>query len=495
MALKQLATNKNLPQEKGELMVRGLTADSRKVQRGFLFAALAGTKQNGAAFIQQAIERGAVAVLTSPATDLPPAANGIAHITADNPRKEYALMAARFFPSQYSDIVLPQVIAVTGTNGKTSVAFFARYIWQRLGFKAASVGTLGLLGDGFRLNSTLTTPSADIIHRMLSGLARRAYQRVALEASSHGLAQYRLDGVQLAAAIFTRLGSDHLDYHENREAYFESKLRLVKEILPQGGVFVCDDDAPGAKEATRVALDRGHKIIRVGERAGLEIQIIACRASPQGQELEILFGGVSYHIQFPLAGRFQVVNALLAAGAIIGAEENSGAKVDPRAVFACLENAPAIPGRLEKLTTHKGAAIYIDYAHTPDALESALSALRASLSAGAKLHLVFGAGGDRDKSKRPLMARIAKRLADVSIITDDNPRFEDAAAIRARLQEANPDAKNIGDRKEAIADAIKNLNQKDILLIAGKGHENYQERQGKQIKFSDAQAVLEIIHE
>jgi UDP-N-acetylmuramoyl-L-alanyl-D-glutamate--2,6-diaminopimelate ligase len=309
---------------------------------------------------------------------------------------------------------------------------------------------------------------------------------VALEASSHGLDQYRLDGVELTAAIFTRLGEDHLDYHQTSEAYLEAKLRLVKDILPQGKVFVCDDDAPGAKKAIRAAEEHGHKIIRVGTRAGTQIQIKSCQASAQGQLLHIVDeGGAQYEITFPLHGRFQAINALLAAGAIIGTEEN----INVGSVFAALESVPAIPGRLEKITRHKDADIFIDYAHTPDALESALSALRESLSPGGKLHLVFGAGGDRDKHKRPLMARIAKRLADKVIITDDNPRYEKAEDIRAALQKAAPDASNIGDRKEAIATGIKNIKPRDILLVAGKGHENYQERDGTQIKFSDAETI------
>ena len=493
MPLKQLTASAALPSQEGEgeVLVRGLSADSRSVRDGFLFAAFAGARADGTDYIREAIDRGAVAILTAPEIDLPAAANGVIHLTADNPRKEYALMASRFFPYQYGDIVLPRVIAITGTNGKTSVASFARYIWERLGFKAASIGTLGLLADRFHLSSSLTTPSADIIHRMLSGLARRSYQRVALEASSHGLAQHRLDGIAPAAAIFTRLGTDHLDYHQNQAAYLEAKLRLIDEILPQGGVFVCDDDAPGAKEALRVAAARGHKIIRVGERAGVEIQIKHCAPHGLGQALDIIHQGVDYHIAFPLVGRFQAVNALLAVGAIMGMEEG----LQPRAVFSILESVPCVPARLERVISgnNSGADIYIDYAHTPDALESALSALRESLAAGGRLHLVFGAGGDRDRSKRPLMARVAGRLADEVVITDDNPRFEDAGAIRAQLHAALPSAKNIGDRREAIAEAMKQLKPQDILLVAGKGHENYQEREGKRIKFSDAEIIREFI--
>lgn len=494
MSLKQITSNLAPPtsfqyeEEHHSRLIYGLTADSRKIKKGFLFAAFLSSEHIG-----DAVNRGAVAVLTSPSIkNLPLAANAIdavAHIKSENPRKLFAEMSAKFYPTQYEDIVLPKVVAITGTNGKTSVAIFMSHIWNRLGFRAASIGTLGLLGENFKLTSSLTTPSADIVHRMLSGLARRSYKRVALEASSHGLAQYRLDGTKLAAAIFTRLGEDHFDYHQTRADYLNAKLRLVREVLPQEGVFVCDDDAPGAKQALDAARDRGQTIIRVGERKSSEICIKNCRANENGQLIELIYQAREYKIQFPLIGRFQAVNALLAAAAIIGTEPN----LDPRDVFSKLKSIPPVQGRLEKIAEHKGAKIFIDYAHTPDALEAALNALRPSLVEGARLHLVFGAGGERDQSKRPLMAKVAEKFADEIIVTDDNPRHEDAASIRATLLESCARAKEIGDRGEAIKTAIENLKQNDLLLIAGKGHETYQIRGSKHIEFSDLKIVLELV--
>lgn len=492
MPLKQLISNLPTPttfqydDPHHSKLIYGLTTDSRKTRKGFLFAAFLRSEHIG-----EAIDKGAAAILTSfRIKSLPPlAANAVAHIKSENPRKLFAEMSARFYPTQYENIVLPKTIAVTGTNGKTSVAVFMRYIWTRLGFRAASIGTLGLLGENLQLASSLTTPSADIIHRMLSSLARRSYQRVALEASSHGLAQYRLDGTKLAAAIFTRLGEDHLDYHQTRADYLQAKLRLVREILPLESVFVCDDDAPGAKQALRAARETAQKIIRVGSKKSAEIYIKACQASEGAQLLQLIYQNREYEIKFPLIGRFQAVNALLAAAAIIGTEPD----LDPRAIFAILESLPPVQGRLEKIAQHKKATIFIDYAHTPDALEAALSALRSSLVKAGRLHLVFGAGGERDQSKRPLMARVAAKFADEVIITDDNPRYEEAAAIRATLLAACEGAKEIGDRGQAIKTAIDNLNENDLLLIAGKGHENYQIRKGVRIEFSDAQTVLGLI--
>ncbi len=464
-----------------EVMIYGLTADSRKVKPGWLFAALSGVKVDGADYVPDALEKGARAILAQSGFALSQGAEEVALVTDPNPRRLFAYMAARFHHSRP-----PIATAVTGTNGKTSVAMFARHIWTMLGHRAASIGTLGVVAGGHSFASPLTTPSADIVHRILAGLARRKFTHVMLEASSHGLAQYRLDGVHLAAAVFTGLGEDHMDYHASRAKYLAAKLRLVREVLPKEKVFICDDEASGSAEAIRAAREAQHRLLRVGGSRA-EIHIRECRPLMRGQMVAITYDGRSYEINFPLAGRFQAVNALMAAACVIGVD-----RADPARVFAAIETMPCVPGRLEEVgRTDRGAAVYIDYAHTPDALKAALSALR-GLTPG-RLIVVFGCGGDRDRDKRPRMGRLARAQADHVIVTDDNPRFEDAAAIRAQVIAACPEADDIGDRAEAIGAGIKMLNEHDVLLIAGKGHERYQERQGKLTDFSDAATAREIL--
>ncbi len=469
--------NQDSPQDE-EVMIYGLTADSRKVKPGWLFAALSGVNLEGADYVPAALEAGARAVLAQPGFALPEqAAANVALLTDPNPRRLFAHMAARFHQDRP-----PVAAAVTGTNGKTSVAMFTRHIWTMLGHRAASVGTLGVMAGGHQCASPLTTPAADIVHRILAGLARRKFTHVMLEASSHGLAQYRLDGVHLAAAVFTGLGEDHMDYHASRADYLDAKLRLVREILPPKSVFICDDDAAGAIEAVRAAREAQHKLLRVGG-VRCEIHLRACHPMKRGQMVSITYDGQSYEIMFPLVAAFQARNALLAAACVIGVDH-----ADPARVFAALETMPPVPGRLEEVArTDQGAAIYIDYAHTPDALQAALGALRPFTKG--RLVVVFGCGGDRDQDKRPRMGRIARSLADHVIVTDDNPRFEDAAAIRAQIIAACPDADDIGDRAEAIAAGIQKLSKDDVLLIAGKGHERHQERQGQFIDFSDVETV------
>ena len=341
MPLKRLVNPDSIPDPHKELMIYGMSADSRRIRAGYLFAAFSGSQADGLAYLPQAIDKGAVAVLTAP--DAPPIET-IAHITDPEPRRLFALMASRFYPEQFPDIRPPLAIAVTGTNGKTSVAYFTRHIWTMLGYRAACVGTLGVIAGGFSVASPLTTPSADIIHRILAGLARRGFTHVMLEASSHGLAQHRLDGVKLKAAVFTMLGADHLDYHQNREDYLNAKLRLVREVLPPHSLFVCDDEAPGAQEAQRAARDAGHHIMRVGGRRA-EIHLKSCAPSGDGQMLMVSYQGREHRIAFPLIGRFQAVNALLAAACVLGTEANA----DPAHVFASLETMPPVHGRLEKI--------------------------------------------------------------------------------------------------------------------------------------------------
>ena len=473
--------------ENHELMIHGLAMDSRKVRPGWLFAALPKTKSENSSMpgLSDAIERGAVAILTTPETKLPPETSPeVAHITHPNPRSHFAHMNARFHQNIPSNI-----IAVTGTNGKTSVAMFTRHIWTVLGVRSASIGTLGTMAGKHCLPSVFTTPRTTQLHRILSMLGRRKFTHVILEASSHGLAEYRLDGVPLTAAVFTRLGEDHMDYHTSRTEYLETKLRLVRELLPRGSSFICDEQAPGAKEAIRAAMDSNHKLLRVGGPRA-EIYIQQCTPTAHGQKIEIVYENKTHHILFPLAARFQAINALMAAACVLGFH-----KEDPAKVFAALESMPPTPGRLEKVGHKKnGASIFIDYAHTPDALETALKSLRESLlNTTSKLIVVFGCGGNRDMTKRPRMGKIAHKLADHVIVTDDNSRFENAADIREQILSSCPGGKNIGDRAKAICAGIQKLQPQDILLIAGKGHEKTQEQQGQRIDFSDQKVVQEFL--
>ncbi len=455
------------------LELAGIAADSRKVKPGFLFFAIAGAKADGAHFARQAVAAGAVAVAAEQRPDGLPA--DVAFVPVANARRSLSLAAAKFFPRQ------PGIIAaVTGTSGKTSVAAFTRQIWAALGLQAASIGTIGVVSPAGEEYGSLTTPDPVALHRMLDRLTSEGVSHLALEASSHGLDQHRLDGVRIAAGAFTNLSRDHLDYHPTIEAYLAAKLRLFNELIMPKGTAVIDVDDCYAAQVIDAAKKRGLKIMTVGV-AGDDIKLTGGVIDGFAQVVTLAHGGRTYKVKVPLVGSFQVQNAAVAAGLAIA----TGA--EPGRVFAALEHLNGAKGRLELAGAKNGAPIFIDYAHKPDALKKALEALRPY--AGGKLVVVFGAGGDRDAGKRPIMGRIAAENADRVIVTDDNPRSERPAAIRAAILAAAPGATEIGDRAEAIRKAIADLKSGDALLIAGKGHETGQIVGNRVLKFSDHDAV------
>jgi UDP-N-acetylmuramoyl-L-alanyl-D-glutamate--2,6-diaminopimelate ligase len=451
--------------------ITGVTADSRAVKHGFLFAALPGAKLDGAAFVKDAIAKGAVAVLGGESVR---AHSGTTATIVDlNPRKRLAEIAARYYARQPRTIV-----AVTGTNGKTSIASFVRQIWTLLGYKAASFGTVGVVSPLGTKPLAHTTPDPVEIHRLLAELVDEGVDHVAFEASSHGLAQYRVDGVRLMAAAFTNLTRDHLDYHETVEAYQQAKLRLFSEVLPADGVAVINGDSPSAPAFAQAARARGQRLIMVGE-TGDDLHILRCEPKADGQALSVRWEGRTYNVALPLAGGFQASNAVVAAGLVLGL----GA--DPTAVFDALAKLKGAPGRLEKVgISAAGVPVYVDYAHTPDAVETVLKALRPHTEG--KLWIVFGCGGDRDPGKRPLMGAAAKAYADRVIVTDDNPRTEDAGQIRRAALQGAVGAEEIDDRAMAIDAAVARAEHGDVVVIAGKGHEPGQ-IVGREVKpFNDA---------
>ncbi len=441
-----------------EREVAGITADSRQVARGYVFAALPGTKSDGRAFIAEALAKGAAAILTTPDA---PAKGPI--IRDPNPRRRLALMAARFHGAQPATVV-----AVTGTSGKTSVAAFCQQIWTHIGLRAASVGTLGIRAPDLDRYGSLTTPDPVTLHGDLAALARGGVTHLALEASSHGLDQFRLDGIRFAAGGFTNFGRDHLDYHPTLESYRAAKLRLFGEVLPPGAIAVLNADSEEFPAFRDIAVGRSLDVLPYGcaaEAAGLHLQGV----EPQPGRLAFSFRyrGREYRAALDLAGSFQAANALCALGLVVA----TGAEIER--VVAALPLLKGAPGRLELAARHpRGAPIYVDYAHKPDALEAVLKAVRPQVRN--KLRLVFGCGGDRDRGKRPIMGAIAVRHADAVYVTDDNPRGEVPAAIRREILAAAPGAVEIGDRREAIGAAIGALEAGDVLVIAGKGHEHEQ---------------------
>jgi len=465
--------------EFADVTIRGMTADSRAVKPGYLFAALRGVSSDGLGFIGDAVARGAAAVLC--AADASLAADpGVPVLRAKEPRSALARLAARFYPLQPDKLV-----AVTGTAGKTSVAVFARQIFAAAGHAAASIGTIGVVGPHGSVYGSLTTPDPVELHATLNDLVLDGVTHAALEASSHGLDQHRLDGVRLQAAAFTNLGRDHMDYHATVEDYFAAKMRLFAELLPEGATAVIDADGPYAARVATIAGDRGQTIISTGA-AGTSIRLLSAVPDGLRQVLELDVFGEPMMVELPLAGAFQVSNALVAAGLAIAVGIPAPVAID---ALAGLEGAP---GRLEKVgVTRSGGAVFVDYAHKPDALDNALAALR-PMTTG-KLVVVFGAGGDRDPGKRPLMGEVATRRADVVIVTDDNPRSEEPAAIRAAILAAAPGAIEIGDRGRAIAEAVAMLGPGDVLCVAGKGHETGQIVKGVVHHFSDHEAVAAAI--
>ncbi|WP_237476651.1 UDP-N-acetylmuramoyl-L-alanyl-D-glutamate--2,6-diaminopimelate ligase [Lichenibacterium dinghuense] len=459
------------------IAVSGLTADSRAVAPGFAFFAVPGAKGDGVAYAAAAAAAGAVAVVSErPPEGLP---DGVASVVVPDARRALSAAAARVHPAQPGTVV-----AVTGTSGKTSVAAFVRQIWAAAGLRAASMGTLGVVAPDGAVYGSLTTPDPITLHRDLDRLARDGVTHLALEASSHGLDQHRLDGARLAAGAFTNLSRDHLDYHPNVEHYLAAKLRLFTDLLAPGRPAVVDADGQVAERVVAAARARGLDVLTVG-RAGTSIRLLSAEPDGFATRMVLRHADRERTLRLPLAGAFQVSNALVAAGLCIATG------TAPAAAFAALEGLAGAPGRLERVGTRRGAPVVVDYAHKPDALEKVLATMRPY--APGRLVVVFGCGGDRDAGKRPIMGAIAARLADVVVVTDDNPRSEEPAAIRSAILAGAPGAAEIGDRAAAIAHAVALLGPGDALVVAGKGHETGQTARGVTLPFSDAAAVAEAI--
>ena len=453
----------------GGTPVAAITADSRKVAPGSLFVAIPGTRADGTRFIAQAVAQGAAAILMEPVADLPAVPVPVAFSL--NVRRSLALACARLSPRQ------PKVVAaVTGTAGKTSVAFFLRHIYGALGHRAAYLGTLGLVTPETTRYGGLTSPGPEDLHPLLDSLAGEGITHMALEASSHGLDQHRIDGVRISAGGFTNLGRDHLDYHPTIEAYYRAKLRLFSEVLPETAPAVALTTAPYGALTLAFARTRGLPTLAIGP--GGDLDVAAVEPAGTGQIVRFSDGRT---VAIPLIGAFQADNALLAAGLAIATGE------DRDAALSALETLPGVPGRLERIGRDDDRLVFVDYAHKPEALEAVLETVRAAIPG--RLVVVFGCGGDRDRGKRPLMGKIATERADVVIVTDDNPRSEPPAAIRAEILAAAPGAREIGDRAEAISTAIALLRRGDALVVAGKGHETGQIIGDRTFPFSDAAAI------
>jgi UDP-N-acetylmuramoyl-L-alanyl-D-glutamate--2,6-diaminopimelate ligase len=460
-------------------LLAGLTLDSRKVRPGFLFAAVAGSHHDGAAFIVDAVGRGAVAILAAEDAALPSLDPAIVVVRDANPRRRVALMAAAFAGCQPATIA-----AVTGTNGKSSTVHFARHIWTALGFRAASVGTLGIVSPGFTREAGLTTPDPVQLHLDLATLAHEGVTHLALEASSHGLDQHRLDGIRLVAACFTNLTHEHLDYHPTMDAYFAAKARLFDALLPADGTAIVNADSDRAPALIDICGSRGQRCWTYGA-TGREFRLLRDEPIATGQHLEVDVLGHRHTIELPLVGGFQASNALAALALVVA----TGG--DPARAVAALATVSGAPGRLQLVARHRsGAPVYVDYAHKPEALETVLATLRPF--ARGKLVVVFGCGGDRDRGKRPVMGEIATRLADLTLVTDDNPRSEEPAAIRAEIVRGIPAGRRnwieVHDgRYVAIEQGLAALaGRDDLLLIAGKGHESGQTIGGITHPFDDA---------
>ena len=458
------------PPEAANVTITGITADSRQVLPGFLFAALPGTKADGARFVADAITAGAAAILIGDTAHLPVGGN-IPIIRVPEPRLALARMAARFYGPGPDTIV-----AVTGTSGKTSVAEFTRQIFATLGHPAASLGTIGVVKPGGAVYGSLTTPDPVTLAKTLADLRADGITHLAMEASSHGLDQYRLDGVTLAAAAFTNLGRDHMDYHPTVEHYFDAKLRLFTHLLPNGACAVINADDAWAPQVIAAVKKWNLPFLTVGI-AGDALTLGKVTPQGFGQQLEISHNGHTYTVNLPLVGTYQASNALVAAGLAIAAG------CPATAVIAALTKLHGVKGRLEIIGRAKGGLGVVDYAHKPEALDAALTALRPF--APGKLICVFGCGGDRDRGKRPIMGAISAANADVTIITDDNPRTEDAAAIRAEVLAGAPNAHEIANRAEAIKAAVAMMSPGDVVLVAGKGHETGQIVGTTVLPFSD----------
>ena len=481
MRLGDLMRGWNGGEEAASLDITGITADSRAVRPGMVFAALPGARSDGRAFIADAVARGAAAILAPEGTAWPAEAPVRPLVTSPDPRRALALMAAAFFGVQPGCVV-----AITGTNGKTSSVDFLRQIWRDAGSRAASLGTLGLIAEGVPPGPSLTTPDPVALHENLTQLARDGVVAVAMEASSHGIDQRRLDGVRLAAAGFTNLTRDHLDYHGTMAAYRAAKLRLFDALLPAGApaIAMADMEAETLTALREIAAIRKLDLRLVGV-GGDALVLEAVRPLPEGQEITFRLAGARHEVLLPLPGRFQADNALLA----LMLAHSTG--VAEQAALVALARLQGVRGRMERAALlPNGAAIYVDYAHTPDALTRLLAALRPHVAG--RLHVLFGAGGDRDPGKRPLMGRAAAEAADRVWVTDDNPRSESAAAIRAAVMVGCPEAIDAGPREDAIAKAMSVLGPGDVLAVAGKGHETGQEIAGVVHPFDDVAVVRKL---
>ena len=460
MRLDELTHMKLADATMASIDICGISADSRTVQPGYLFAALAGVEADGRSFVGQAIENGAAAILTQE-----PMVAGVPVVTSDNPRRDLALMAARFF-----EVQPPHIAAITGTNGKTSSAVFLRQLFAAANYKAASLGTLGIDVGGGAIEATLdhTTPEPVRLHAALRDLVAHQVTHLAMEASSHGLAQYRLDGVHLSLAGFTNLSRDHLDYHAGAEEYATAKQRLFTEILAADGtaVITMTQDAGVAMAAACAAT--GRSVLEVG-RPGDAVHMAITARRATGLDVTVDLDGARHDVTLPLIGDFQIENLTLAMGMA------KAAGIDATTILEACRDLQAPRGRMQLAgRTSEGAAVFVDYAHTPDALENALTALRRHAPQGGRLLVMFGCGGDRDSGKRPEMGAVAANHADMVFVTDDNPRHEDAADIRAAIIAACPDATEIGDRGAAIEAVLAAAQADDLVLLAGKGHESGQ---------------------
>jgi len=470
MKLAELAQLAGIPlASPNQAQVTGFAIDNRKVAPGTVFGAFQGAALNGEDFIPAAVAAGAVAVVARPEARV----EGAVHIAASNPRQVFARLAARFF-TPVPDVL----VAVTGTNGKTSTVEMTRQIWRMAGHRAASIGTLGVTTADESISTGLTTPDIVTFLANMSGLAREGVTHVAYEASSHGLAQYRNEGLVVAAGGFTNLSRDHLDYHKTMEHYFAAKMRLFDEVVADDGAAVIWADDEWSARAADHARQRGLRLFTVGEQ-GDAIRLVSRKPGQLGQVLELVHDGQARTVNLPLIGAYQAANALVSAGLVLA----TGG--EPAQVFDALGRLQPVRGRLERAAISRaGAPVYVDYAHTPDALEAAIAALRPHCSG--RLIVVFGAGGDRDAGKRPEMGRVVAAQADSGIVTDDNPRSEDPAAIRAAVLAGGAgQLTEIGDRRAAVAAAIAQAGCDDIVLIAGKGHE-----QGQIIGAGDTLRVL-----
>lgn len=459
----------------GATDIRGVTADSRAVKPGDLFVAIAGAKDDGLRFAADAAKAGAAAIFAERGD----VSVGIPVVVVPNARRALSLAAAKLHPRQPATIA-----AVTGTSGKTSVAAFTRQIWEAAGHAAASIGTIGVVSPKGETYGSLTTPDPVALHRMLDQLASEGVTHLAMEASSHGLDQHRLDGVRVAAGGFTNLSRDHLDYHPDLESYLRAKLRLFEDLIVPGGAAVVSADHAESRRVIDAASKRGLRVFTVG-RDGDDIRIEKSRIDGYAQKLTLRFDRRRYELHLPLVGEFQIENALVAAGLAIV----TGTL--PDVVFAALEDLEGAKGRLEFAGQTQGAPVFIDYAHKPDALAKTLEALRPYVKR--RLVVVFGCGGNRDQGKRPIMGAIAAEKAERVIVTDDNPRNENPAAIRAEILKAAPGAIEIPDRGEAIRRAIAELEGGDVLVIAGKGHESGQIVGDRVLPFSDHETVAAVL--